>query len=350
MSSGDSGGRRRFLELDAFRGIAALWVVLFHYLHRYGALLPRSGAGHSVNFVLFDNGLLPVCWFFIISGFVITWTIERSGTVRDFAVSRFSRLYPVYWTAALLTFTAGLLAPLPFQHYTVGQFAANLTMIQSYFGVPAIDGVYWSLAVELLFYAYMAALLRLGWMRHLPRIALGWATLSFATYLALDLGLHVSWHFEVYSLAQYADFFAAGIAFYQIWTGKARVLPAATLAVCAVTPFLTYGTTGGIICACFLLLFLAAIAGRLGWIVNRVTIWLGAISYSLYVSHEFLGYRIISWLDGCGIAHPVSLGVTILLALCLAAALTRGIEQPAMRLIRRAARRPPARPLAGLSV
>jgi peptidoglycan/LPS O-acetylase OafA/YrhL len=108
-------GRRRFQEIDVFRGIAALWVMLFHFVLRYqepdlsmAAQLPAIRAvSMAIGAVLPDFGLLPVFWFFMISGFVITWTLERCRTWRDFAVSRASRLYPTYWCAVTLTLVVG---------------------------------------------------------------------------------------------------------------------------------------------------------------------------------------------------------------------------------------------------
>src|SRR6185295_20159155 len=90
----------RFQEIDVLRGLAALAVLFSHYIpfwDRYVYHIP----------VLVPNavGYYAVSLFFIISGFVIFMTVERCNTVLDFAVLRFSRLYPMYWVS-LLVFTA----------------------------------------------------------------------------------------------------------------------------------------------------------------------------------------------------------------------------------------------------
>ena len=90
------------MELDALRGIAAFSVVLFHYTARYDSIY-----GHSNRLLFkFNYGHLGVNLFFIISGFVIFMTLDRTKSVIDFVVARFSRLYPAYWTALALTFKA----------------------------------------------------------------------------------------------------------------------------------------------------------------------------------------------------------------------------------------------------
>lgn len=91
--------KRRFVELDALRGIAAMAVVLFHYTSRFGEVFEVEGFGGAP----FQYGHLGVHLFFVISGYVIFLTISKCRTGRDFLVSRFSRLYPVYWGAMLVT-------------------------------------------------------------------------------------------------------------------------------------------------------------------------------------------------------------------------------------------------------
>src|ERR1700731_494633 len=138
----------RFQELDVLRGLAALGVVLFHYLTRYDQMYTPRG---DVPFG-FPIGASGVDLFFVISGFVIFMTLGRCASVSDFLISRFSRLYPAYWAAALLTWSVGTVWPLPKQGYTINQLFINLTMAQGFINIEPIDGVYWSLNVEFCFY------------------------------------------------------------------------------------------------------------------------------------------------------------------------------------------------------
>jgi peptidoglycan/LPS O-acetylase OafA/YrhL len=161
MSEGnpyEGGEHKRFHELDVLRGVAAVGVVLFHYITRYDQLYPRRG-DVAFDFEIGSSGPLL---FFVISGFVIFMTLSRCKVVSDFTVSRFSRLYPAYWAAVLLTYTVGTIWPLPGQHYTVFQLLINFTMLQAYLGVPPIDDVYWTLNIEIFFYATMLILFFLG--------------------------------------------------------------------------------------------------------------------------------------------------------------------------------------------
>lgn len=91
----------RLAEVDALRGIAAMSVVLFHYTTRFTELFapPYSPT------ISFQNGHYGVNLFFIISGFVIFMTLERTSKPMDFVISRFSRLFPAYWFAIFLTYS-----------------------------------------------------------------------------------------------------------------------------------------------------------------------------------------------------------------------------------------------------
>src|SRR5580692_12667601 len=85
----------RIEELDSLRGIAAMAVVVNHYTH-WGPYVAR-------RVPYFWWGLQGVDLFFVISGFVILMTASH-GTLRDFVISRASRLFPGYWFCALFSY------------------------------------------------------------------------------------------------------------------------------------------------------------------------------------------------------------------------------------------------------
>src|SRR5688572_13967921 len=113
----------RYKELDSLRGIAALCVVLFHFTFGYDNGLKILEEGKFY----FTYGYLGVHLFFLISGFVILMTLEKTKSSADFFVSRFSRLYPAYWTAIILTVLFTTLLAVPFQQeiYTLNQVLVN---------------------------------------------------------------------------------------------------------------------------------------------------------------------------------------------------------------------------------
>lgn len=121
----------RIVELDALRGIAALAVVLHHFT-----------MGRSETDLNFKIGFMGVETFFIISGFVILLTIERSGNWKNFLANRISRLYPAYWVCVTITTIFIILNNYQFHDAIQNQqlvnnifvkYIANMTMLQYYF-------------------------------------------------------------------------------------------------------------------------------------------------------------------------------------------------------------------------
>ncbi len=128
--------RGRFVFVDALRGIAALWVVLFHayegkHITQVAARLPRWAL------VFFESGHFGVPIFFVLSGFVIAHSVSRhtvgmSFIVR-FAVRRAVRLDPPYWASIVLVIGLGMLSKVvmpakPYEPLGVGQVLAHLLL------------------------------------------------------------------------------------------------------------------------------------------------------------------------------------------------------------------------------
>lgn len=130
-------------------------VLFFHYF-----FLQKN------RFSIFRVGVTGVDLFFIISGFVIYLTLENTKLCIDFAVNRFSRLFPTYWVAVTIT----TLFLLPSFRQTV--YLKNLTMFQHYLDAPNIDDSYWTMLVELLFYFFMALIFATKQLKNIEKVIL----------------------------------------------------------------------------------------------------------------------------------------------------------------------------------
>jgi peptidoglycan/LPS O-acetylase OafA/YrhL len=345
--------RGRLHELDVLRGLAALCVVLSHYTSYSARYLGGAPFGVLVPTIY---GFYAVLLFFMISGFVIYFTLERSRTWQDFAVSRVSRLYPAYWTALTLTVVVDQVVfgkPL-----WVGGYVVNLTMFQEFVGFQNLDLVFWSLTVELAFYVTMGLLFAAGLLPRLELVAAIWLALGCLwSILTQYLGIPLPAALPRLLILRYVPFFVAGIVFYGIVrrgpTPARLALLLAALAAGglidgiwdAVVPAVEWADVGRRLGVAAILfgVFALAVSGRLRFTIAPVTLWLGGISYSLYLIHYNLGHSTLVRLHDLG--APVWLGFLLALAgaLLLATALTHAVERPAMRALRRWYRaRPPA--------
>jgi peptidoglycan/LPS O-acetylase OafA/YrhL len=322
--------RRRFEEIDVLRGLAALCVVLSHYYPHWDKYL-----GPIPVVVRNSWGWYAVKLFFVISGFVIFMTLDRCRSVAEFAVLRFSRLYPAYWATFLFVtiVSVGIFGDV----FWLRGFVANATMFQEFLGVEHHDVVYWSLSVELAFYIHAAWLFALGLHRHVRPIVAVWLLCACAWALALPEPVtdadQRDWFAKLFAF-DYAPYFAIGMVLFDVtkhgWSG-ARI---ALIGFAIVTETLIAHWRGLLVALACAALFVLAVSGRLRFLVWRPTLWLGAISYSLYLVHRNLGYKALDWLHAHGIDVTIAVPLTIAGALVLATLFAYGVERPASSAIR----------------
>jgi peptidoglycan/LPS O-acetylase OafA/YrhL len=324
---------RRLVELDALRGIAAMLVMLFHYTTRYAELYGHESAPYAA----LPWGHYGVNLFFMISGFVIFMTLHRVRRPMDFVVSRFSRLFPTYWVAVIVTFLLTRALALPDKTVSAGTAAMNLFMIHGLAGIPHVDGVYWTLEIELIFYAMALALYRTGWLDRVHAALLGLLALRLVYFLAEKFaGIELSWTLSHLLILPYIAWFVCGIMIYRRMTfpddtpRKDMAVLLAAIGQLAIVD----GPGIGLLAASLSLLFWMAATGRLPWLANPVMAWLGAISYTLYLLHENIGWGVMLQLERAGFSANLAIVLAIAIALSMASALTWLIERPAMRWIR----------------
>lgn len=325
----------RLKEVDALRGLAALAVVLFHFTTQLGVMFP----GTPQTPLQVAHGHFGVNLFFVISGFVIFMTLDRTSSAMDFVVSRFSRLYPAFWFSVWLTFLVTHALGLPGKLVDIWTAAANMLMFHSLFRVPHVDGVYWTLEVELLFYAGMLLLFVLRQLDRVFFIAgllLGlrlvyWAAAQWA---GVDLP-YIAWRLLI---LDHLPWFILGLSTHALLspdTANRRQCQAALLAVAALLTLLISAAPGraalGLV---FFAIVYGAAGGRLPVLRLPVLVWLGSISYPLYLLHENIGWSLLLYLTGRDFSPWLALALTLSLSLILAHGLSRTVEQPAMRWVR----------------
>lgn len=250
-----------------------------------------------------STGALGVLLFFLVSGFVIPFSLE-SGNPRGFFVRRFFRLYPTMWicllvTALMLTAQSHFQGtPPPFGKRMLG---ANAFLVSPYMRQPWIEPVFWSLAVEELFYLIAATAAWRGLLASRTFIllaAVGLTSICLVATNASPGGLLFSVGFN----AVFVIFILIGVVFHYLHQGTwGRV---ESLVICAVTFVLwivaVHNAVPATLAAAYtfssvvaLVLFgvLYLVRARLPY--SRVLDWLSNISYPLYLLHGVNGYLVI---------------------------------------------------------
>lgn len=214
--------RAHIYPLDAVRFFAALCVMLFHLSFYDWASTSSVVSQMFANSTSFPQaapytsfGWVGVEIFFVISGFVIANSANNSSPIA-FLKSRVLRLYPAAWICVFFTSAAWLLVGDVTGRHLTGEFLRSITLW--IFG-PWVDGVYWSLAVELVFYAIIFLVLLSGRFDRLTRAAWSLTAIS-ATFLIsvtfapsaykAQLGSQIIAYSDVLQF-RYGCFFAFGI-------------------------------------------------------------------------------------------------------------------------------------------
>lgn len=153
--------KNRLDYLDSIRGLAAIFVVIGHFLDMYVKHNHTDIIFSTIeNFVgPFELGRVGVVIFFIISGFVVPYSFNKKdgkGVISQFAVKTMFRLYPAFWFSILIAI--GVSTGIGINILSVEQVLINLTMIPKYLGAESVQGAYWTLHLLFVFYVLCCTL------------------------------------------------------------------------------------------------------------------------------------------------------------------------------------------------
>lgn len=301
---------KRIYQIDLFRFLAALSVVFYHYLFRGYMAENASNLRFDEIGSYFKYGYLGVDLFFIISGFVITLSI-KSRSLKSFCISRITRLYPSYWLSVIITSLVIIFFGAPRFTVSLDQILLNLTMFQDNLNIPSVDGVYWSLFVEMKFYIFIiGTYLVLNKIKEikLDYVIYTWLALSIAYIFFNDIFIMKVLGF--FLILEWSSYFIAGMIFYQIFKNKLNTKYLLLLCICLVISIfialtriedkeLHYNTTFSplyisVFIFFFYILMLLVSMGKLTLINSPKLIKFGLLTYPLYLLHQNIGYIIFN--------------------------------------------------------
>ncbi|MBL8583319.1 MAG: acyltransferase [Rhizobiaceae bacterium] len=333
----------RIATLDLLRLVAAVAVLFFHYLFRGGLGDNYLGEGYPEVEPVAIYGYLGVNLFFLISGFVIAWSAEGRDW-QTFAVARFARLYPGFLACMVITWI--VLAVWPHQVFPVSvrQLFANLLIFSPVAGEKFVDGVYWSIVMELIFYGWVALALAVGvFSRYKLQIITVWLGLSVINEFFIG-----SYPLKLLFLTEYGPLFASGVLIHHI-ASKGRSPEALMLLATAFLLSSNYLLIGqdyqqthygvsipfwGLMIAnvVIYLLLIGAVVFRDAVRPTPFIFMLGAITYPLYLLHQNAGYVAIDWMRPMIGKWPAMI-VTSVAMFIFSWMVWRIIERPARRWI-----------------
>lgn len=343
--------------IDALRGFAALYVLVYHT-----AMVPKPTltVPHWLE-PLIHNGGTGVTLFFVISAFTLCYTLDgrqrESLSTRKFYIRRIFRIVPLYylWLLFMVFYWWGY--PALLQHkgdlLLYSTFTYNFVPGQQYGLVWAS----WTLGIEMVFYALFPFLFRL--VTNLRRsvvffglsMALAFAYKRLMAALPEDL---TEGHELYFSFFTQVPVFAVGIITYFLyrrmeqcplpnWVGPTGL--ALSSAGVFALPYLA--KLNAIPMAYAISVLYAGVLLSLSLypikvLVNRITVFLGLISYSLYLNHPIIVANlseVYQYIYGLGMGISFALlacvGLTIAIISGISYLTYKLIEKPGMELGRR---------------
>lgn len=334
----------RLQILDLLRFLAAMSVVFYHMTYRPAFLGGDPSSHFPVVQAISRFGFLGVELFFLISGFVILWSAS-GRTAAAFLASRVSRLLPSLWTGiALTTIVLTLLGSNDAVH-DARTLIANMLMVAGYVGLPFVDGVYWTLAVEIKFYVLVLLLVAFGQLPNIHNWLVAWLFGLAASYTPYGM----AW-LKSLVIFPYGSYFVGGCFLFLIWrdginrlrlVGVLASTVLSILCVRMVTPGFVHqpGPVVNIVGAVVVVLFFAMLymvaSRRIELPDSALWIRLGELTYPLYLLHNRIGRAIGEWIRPLA-GVELALTAAILVPFLLAALIARTVERRACPWLRRA--------------
>lgn len=321
----------KILGIQAVRGLAAICIMLYHYTFRYGCsdYFPRDYE-MPINFYY---GSYFVCFFFVLSSFFLFRSMHsREVRPLEYVYNRLTRLYPAFWFAVIISFLILLLFDSPLQ-ISISEMFANLTMISPLFGVEYLDGAYWTLTYELILLFFMTIFL-VTKLKNKPKwIVFGWLVLGAVSKISLNaLGLDQKSSLAAAAFAfKYCHYFVLGIILYLFLQKFEKWHIAAFAAVLAYNALVDLTIASYLFLIGFTLLIILLFKKNIPGLNNRVFLFLGTISYPLYLIHEHVGFAIIQQLEAMGWKHWTNIMVPVAVSILLASAIHYFMESPLIR-------------------
>jgi peptidoglycan/LPS O-acetylase OafA/YrhL len=316
--------RPRIEPLDGLRGLAALAVAFFHFV--WALAHAPAGAVKSVAFY----GSLGVEVFFVISGLVIPYSLDRAGyRLSDYPVfilRRLARLDPPYLASIVVVILIwcgynlkpGFGGPSPFAD-PVG-LLLHLGYLNAFFGHQWVNAVYWTLAIEFQYYLGVGLLY--------PLLASSARGVRLALLCALGLlALTIPGHQFIF---QHLPLFLVGIALFQYRAGLAsrRECVAVVTGVLALTSY-TLGLPSAVAG------LVAVLCIQFARLRQGPLVFCGEISYSLYLVHFPVGVAAMRLSQLLGLGWGLRVAAAFASSLLAAWLLYRLVELPSHRLSRR---------------
>lgn len=364
--------KERILFIHQLRAIATIMVMLWHLtimfwysnetISVYYNLKPIVGGSGNLSMIYtsiisalmnlgLDFGRFGVAIFFLISGYIIPYSIKENLSIKNkllFLIKRILRIWPTYVCGFTISFIA-LYAYSKFHSeefmYTIKDYFIQISLLRDFFWKTSIDGISWTLEVELKFYIFIFILLLFNRLYSKKIIILSSIGMTIFNILffanAQNLLMNNLRLYQIGSVVSdsfiYIIFTLFGLAIYNLsnrkWNIREMAVVFQVLLIAFVISILNSANNNVI--RNFLVNYFSALILFVNFYFLRNHIrnslflnFFAEKSFAIYLIHGTIGYVMLSTLYEKGINVHMSILGVISLVLCLASLFNRYVEKP----------------------
>lgn len=319
--------REKNLQIEGLRGIAIMLVVIYHLIDRFQQIY----LNYEIMIMNFW-GSFGVTIFLIISGCFAVNIDSKAITLNEawYALKKFFlRLWPAYAICICLTFILTHIAELPLRTYNLKELLLNLLVINHVINVPYIDGAHWYLTVLISMFLVVLVLKIFG-IQSCPFVYCVWIA------IASIIGCFYNNSFLFGGC--FTACYCVGIAIRALLNVDKKSKFSWYLVL--IEAFLATLMTRGMICTVEMIfggfMVLLCLYDKLNFLNNVICIWIGKISYSLYLIHQNVGFWIeYQLMKKMNAYHLFFALIAIVVVVLLAVIIFYFIERPARSIIKK---------------
>lgn len=339
----------KIIFIDKLRAIATIMVMCWHlgvmFWFSYEDVMvlcqqePSGGVMHLlpdffskivalVVGLKFDFGMFGVAIFFLITGFIIPFSVKSANNFRmkvKFILKRILRIWPVYAIGFLIVFSVLIANG---AEYDLKSYLIQASLMRDWFWVESLDGISWTLEVQLKFYIIIFVLLLLNKLHNPKMISIltvfmmGFSVCFYSIcndLLLINIKLY-QWGSVLAMAFLYIIFMFLGFVLYEYdsktWDRKTCLLVTQILLVCWIICIVVGDSK--LLLSKFLINYGGAFILFINFYIfkndmneTKVLSFVSKYSFSIYILHGVLGYIILDKLCRFGISAIISLPLVI---------------------------------------
>lgn len=319
--------KQHIYELDYIRAISAIFIVLYHYTTRYDISIGHLGSWP----VAFPWGSWAVNTFFLLTGYLTLRNFREGGLA--FAFKRFVRLWPAFAVCVVIT-SVFMAVLLPERLRSFGDIMLNFTMFPGYLGAEMVDGVYWTLPQEILFYFWIMLFMLGKKKKRAETLLLVWSAIAVVLNLCYALGIDPLplKLLRIALICERAPCFILGAALH-LYRGR-KWEKWITAALCILGTLAAQGLAVCLWTTVWAVLIWAVASGKLRFaleknnVLHKCALFLSGISYALYLLHQFIGFAIIQKIEQLGLQSELWIFLPVAVSVLLATVVHYAVELP----------------------